>query len=139
MAIIFLIYYHIPCFTHPKLPIFTLMGVINEDDSNINKELADVFASDNSFLLNIDSNLTEDEIIVLICDRVKELIDTDLDLLMSYLYRLDIPESRVNGALRSTNKIPLYQSLGLMIFYRQVERIRTKKKYRQPPIDGWEY
>jgi hypothetical protein len=119
--------------------LFLHMALNKVEISINNKELADVFASDNSFLLNIDSNLTEDEIIVLICDRVKELIDTDLDLLMSYLYRLDIPESRVNGALRSTNKIPLYQSLGLMIYYRQVERIRTKKKYRQSPIDGWEY
>lgn len=115
------------------------MAKIEEQDLSLNKELADVFASDTSFLLNIDSNLTEDEIIVLICDRVKELIDNDIDLLMSYLYRLDIPESRVNGAMRSTNKIPLYQSLGLMIYYRQVERIRTKRKYKQSPIDGWEF
>ena len=96
----------------------------------LNKELA----------LPYGDNPSEDELIFMICTRVKQLLAEDRDLLLSYLYRLDIPESRINAAMRITHQVPLDQSLGLLIYYRQLERIRTKRKYKSgPPIKGWEF
>lgn len=90
--------------------------------------------------LTYDRVPSEDELIFMICQRVKELLDTDRDLLLSYLYRLDIPESKINAAMRITHQVPLEQSLGLLIFYRQLDRVRTKRRFSSgPPIEGWEF
>lgn len=89
--------------------------------------------------LELYHDLTEDQLIVMICDRVKELIREDKALLVSYLYRLDVEAAKINGALRVTNIIPPHQSIGVLIYERQIERIKSKKKYVQKPIEGWEY
>ncbi|HMP28577.1 MAG TPA: hypothetical protein PKD85_03195 [Saprospiraceae bacterium] len=95
---------------------------------------------------SIDQNLSldhidtynEDELIRIITSRVQFLIDNDKDLLMSYLYRLDIPNNKIQAALRITNEVPIHVSLGLLIYYRQLERIRTKLKYKQKDIgEDW--
>ncbi len=81
----------------------------------------------------------EDEIIRVIISRVEYLLNNDKELLMSFLYRLDIPYERVQAAIKITKQVPLHVSIGLLIYHRQLERIRTKLKYK-PPILGedWE-
>lgn len=107
-------------------------------DLSERKALLEVVGKDLS--LTYDHIPSEDELIFMICARVKTLLDTDRDLLLSYLYRLDIPASKINGAMRITHQVPLDQSLGLLIYYRQLDRVRTKKKYGSgPPIEGWEF
>jgi hypothetical protein len=72
----------------------------------------------------------------IIIDRVKELLYNDRDLLMSYLYRLDIPESKVQAATKLSKAVPIHESLGLLIFFRQLERVRTKRRYNPPVLDS---
>jgi hypothetical protein len=95
---------------------------------------------------SIDQNLSleeiheysEDELIRIITSRVDYLLANDKDLLMSYLYRLDIPINKIQAALRITNEVPIQVSLGLLIYYRQLERIRTKLKYKQSDLgEDW--
>ena len=83
--------------------------------------------------------LTEDEILIILINRVNELLENDKDLLMSYLYRLDISQKKIASVLRVTNVIPPEQSLARLILDRQIERIKTKRKYKQDPIEGWEF
>ncbi len=83
--------------------------------------------------------LNEDEILMVLVKRVSDLLENDKDLLMSYLYRLDIPQFQIMNVLRVTNIIPAEQSLARLILNRQIERVRTKKKYKQKPIEGWEF
>ena len=101
--------------------------------------------SDNIFLevyKSIDKDLelpkteefSEDELIRIISARVEYLLEHDKDLMMSFLYRLDIPNEKVQAALRITHEIPVHVSLGLLIYYRQLERVRTKLKYKQPDL-----
>lgn len=90
--------------------------------------------------MHIEDVPSEDDLIYMICQRVKVLLETDRDLLLSYLYRLDVPESQINAAMRITHQVPLDQSLGLLIYYRQLERVRTKRRFDSgPPIEGWEF
>lgn len=84
-------------------------------------------------------DLSEDEIMIILTERVNQLLESDKDLLLSYLYRLDISQKKIARVLRVTNVIPAEQSLARLILDRQIERIRTKKKYRQDPIEGWEF
>lgn len=79
-------------------------------------------------------------LISLIAQRVNELLETDKDLLLSYLYRLDISMKRINEMLKLKHIIPPHESIARLIFERQVDRVKTKKKYKIPPIEeGWEF
>ena len=58
---------------------------------------------------------------------------------MSYLYRMDVLESKINAALSSPAGMMPARVIGELIFERQKERINTKEKYKQDPIEGWEF
>ena len=103
----------------------------------MDKQLIEIFAKD--FGLEERYELTEDEILVILSRRVGELLNSDKDLMLSYLYRLDISMDKIAAVLRVTNIIPAEQSLARLILDRQIERIKTKNKYKQSPIEGWEY
>jgi hypothetical protein len=92
--------------------------------------------------LNIEVHIDEisiDEVIVMISNRVQYLLDNDKDLLMSYLYRLDISMKKINNVLKVKDVIPPHQSLAMLIFQRQKERVRTKRSIKVEPIKGWEF
>ncbi len=91
--------------------------------------------------LNIDviDQLTHEEMIKLIAQRVDYLLENDKDLLLSYLYRLDISMKKINNVLKLKKIIPPPQSLALLIYQRQLERVNTKKKIKVEPIEGWEF
>jgi hypothetical protein len=91
--------------------------------------------------LNIEAQdvITHEDMINLIAQRVDHLLENDKDLLLSYLYRLDISMNRISHVLKIKNIIPAHQSLALLIYQRQLERITTKKKIKVDPIEGWEF
>lgn len=91
--------------------------------------------------LEVETNgsMSEDEFIVMIAERVAYLEKHDKDLLLSYLYRLDIDQNKINRVLRVSNIIPPHESLAILIYRRQVERVRTKKSIKVEPIEGWEF
>jgi hypothetical protein len=93
----------------------------------------------NELLVEKGNYLTEDEILQILIKRVDYLLKNDKALLVSYLYRLDIPQDRIASVLRVTNIIPPEQSLARLILNRQIERVKTKLKYKQDPIEGWEF
>jgi len=88
--------------------------------------------------IDIPVELTDEEMILHIADRVEQLIKGDPDLLMSYLYRLDVEEKKINQAML-TSITPIHVTFANLIWNRQKERISTKKKYKQDPIEGWEF
>ncbi len=81
----------------------------------------------------------ENQVLEMIRDRVNELLEKDPELLMSYLYRLDILEVDLKKVLSKDSGIPISEGFSQLIFKRQLERVATKKKYRQDPIEGWEF
>ncbi len=91
--------------------------------------------------MGIESGEIADEAQLLsaIIDRVQWMLDYDTDLLMSYLYRLDILEHKIKAVLRPGQPYPAAEGLGMLILDRQKERMVTKKKYKQTPIEGWEF
>lgn len=102
----------------------------------IDKEVSDKISNDLD--LNLSNSFDEEEMLGVISLRVAELLRGDPDLLMSYLYRLDVEEKKINIALESS-LVPVHMTFAKLIWDRQKQRIITKKKYKQDPIKGWEF
>ena len=90
-------------------------------------------------LQNFRPDMDEDGMYLLILERVNHLIRYDVDLLMSYLYRLDIAEPDIKKAMALDAILPANEGLARLILERQIKRMETKRKYRQDPIEGWEF
>lgn len=86
-----------------------------------------------------EDELSEEAFLEILTRRVTDMMAQDIDLLMSYLYRLDIEESKINAALEFDAVLPANQGLAKLILERQKERVATKKKFKQDPIEGWEF
>ncbi len=88
--------------------------------------------------INIPLELADEEMIMHIADRVEQLLKADPDLLMSYLYRLDVTEKSIAKAME-TSVSPIHVTFARLIWDRQKQRLATKSKYKQDPIKGWEF
>ena len=84
-------------------------------------------------------SLDETALYEMILSRVNELIENDIDLLMSYLYRLDVEEAKINLALSMNAVLPANEGIARLILERQKQRMLTKRKFKQKPIKGWEF
>jgi hypothetical protein len=90
-------------------------------------------------MLVSSDKFSETELLEIITNRVVELMQQDLGLLMSYLYRLDIEESDINRALIPDNQSESpHQAIAKLILERQLQRAAVKKAYKVEPIDDWE-
>jgi hypothetical protein len=93
----------------------------------------------NELALANDSGPSERDLLAAIQDRVAFLLQNDPDLLMSYMYRLDIDEKKINAVLNEGAGNDVVLALADLILQRQKQRLETRKKYAQKPIEGWEY
>ena len=89
--------------------------------------------------LDNPSGMTDAEWLTLIGDRVQWFLDNDKDLLLSYLYRLDIDEEKINKALTPIADEPAHITLAKIILDRQKLRLSTKNQYKVEQIEGWEF
>lgn len=103
---------------------------INSTQSLISQELNIQFDTDES---------GEEVLLDKIAERVLELMDSNVELLFSYLYRLDVSESKVEHAIRNSFAEPAHLAIAKLIYDRQLQRVLTKKSIPQPPIEGWDY
>ena len=88
--------------------------------------------------LEVSDSLSDEEMIRIISARVEKMLAGDPDLLMSYLYRLDIEQDKIEHAI-ALSPLPLPLTFAQLIWERQKQRIITKAKYKQDPIEGWEF
>lgn len=91
------------------------------------------------FQLEQSSTLDEHQLLAMIAERVEWLMNHDMDLLLSYLYRLDIKEDDINRVLMPSELDAPHMGLAKLILLRQKQRMETKKKYKVKPIEGWEF
>jgi len=86
--------------------------------------------------------LSEVDFLNLLANRIGWMIEHDIELLFSTLYRMDVSEEAV--ALAMHPNAPELANVGLarLVLERQKQRVETKRSYRQPPIDEdgeWEW
>lgn len=69
---------------------------------------------------------------MLLTQRVAYMMDHEMDMLVSLMYRLDVAEHKIKIALM--NEHPA-QAIARLFIERQKDRIKTKDQYKSPPID----
>lgn len=88
--------------------------------------------------VDFPDNTPEELILEMIASKVLDYLEHDTELLMSYLYRLDVDEEKVEKALSFKEEKPPHRAIAELIFERQLERAKTKRDMKQKPIEGWE-
>jgi len=80
-----------------------------------------------------------EEFIQMIADRVAELMESNMELFLNHLYRMDVDERKVNRMLLQAEQSEdsIYVAFARLIFERQKERLESRKKYKQQSSDFW--
>ncbi len=65
-----------------------------------------------------------------LCDYISWLMESRMDFLLSLMYRLDVTEKSIKEALHPSNPVNPVKALAELIIQRQLNRIKTKEKYR---------
>jgi hypothetical protein len=91
--------------------------------------------------LNLEKNEFRDEnqLLEIIADRVSWFLENDKNLLLSYMYRLDIDDYKIDKALTPINDDAANVALAKLILERQKQRLATKLQYKVEPIKDWEF
>jgi len=89
-------------------------------------------------LINNQNSAHDEDLLAAITKRVSELIELDIELLMSYLYRLDVLEADIDFILNKQTEIPVNEGLAKLIFDRQMARQKYREQFKQDPIEGWD-
>lgn len=82
--------------------------------------------------------LDEQTLLRLIESRVQQLLADQQDLLWSFLYRLDVEETKIQYVLSNSGEVAL--DLARLILRRHQERLATQKKYKSDSprnTDDW--
>lgn len=92
----------------------------------------------NNFIDREQSMDDEAEILSIIERRVTDLLDHNPDLLMSYLYRLDVEEYKIKLVLKGEAKATIPQLLAHLIWNRQKQRALTKLSFASDRHSFWD-
>jgi len=109
---------------------------MSDDPSEKDRQVQKLF--DDEVIGRLEDDADESALLAAIEQRVAELLREDPDLLFSYLYRLDIPQSAIEFALYHSEPLTPQQALAHVILERQRTRLRTKRSFPQKPIEGWD-
>jgi len=93
----------------------------------------------NNESLEIDlsqTSATDEEVLAVLSARIDTMLETEPDLLMSLLYRLDIEEKAILQALEPGNAEPAALALARIVLERQKQRSATKKKIEVRPLEN---
>ncbi len=89
--------------------------------------------------LSVENQIYPDrELLNAVAQRVRELMETNMELFFNHLYRMDIDERKVHQILNSGSDESVYISIAKIIIERQKKRLETKRKYKQDKIEGWD-
>lgn len=84
-------------------------------------------------------NEAEETYIDRIRERIEELQANDINLLFSYLYRLDIEEGRLKELIQRSFAGHFADELAWEIWQRQKQRLQHKKDWPVPPVSDKEW
>ena len=78
--------------------------------------------------LTVPDTITEDELLELLAKRVVYIIERNPEQFFQLMYRLDIPESKLNNALVNQDAA---MEIAHLIYNRQLMKIRSRQLYKQ--------
>jgi hypothetical protein len=79
--------------------------------------------------------ITEEELLRVLSDRIAYMIEYQLEFLLSLMYRLDVSEQKVSDALSPGAPEPANTGLARLVIERQKQRAFTKQFYKQEKLE----
>jgi len=70
------------------------------------------------------------EIISRLSNLINNLLDSDIQGLLSLLYRIDVSEQKVKTILATVNPGEMAEQIAVLIIERQIQKINTRRKYK---------
>jgi hypothetical protein len=86
-----------------------------------------------------DDNLTEEDLLMMLAERMDYLIEKRTEFLFSLMYRLDVDERKVSAALSPIAPEPANIGLARLVLERQKQRAFTKQHYKQEKLDDMDW
>jgi len=84
--------------------------------------------------------LSEAELERLLANQIADMIEHQFEVLLSIMYRLDIPEEKVHFALSPLSSEAPNVALAKLVIERQKQRAWTKMHYKPEDLgDGWSW
>jgi len=86
--------------------------------------------------------VTEEELLYVLSERIAYMIDHKFDYLMHIMYRFDVLEHKIRAAIEPGNNESANVALAKLVLERQKERIRLRREYKSPDLEGlegWEF
>jgi hypothetical protein len=82
--------------------------------------------------------VTEAALLRMLSDHIADMIERELETLLSTLYRMDIDEGKVHFALSPFCEEPANIALARLVLEREKQRAFTKKHYKQSDLGDLE-
>ena len=80
-----------------------------------------------------DEELDEQTLHQALADRISEMLDHEMDLLFSTLYRLDVLEYKIKAVLSGSTGEDIPAGLARLVIERQKEKMKTRKNAGETP------
>lgn len=80
--------------------------------------------------------LAFDEMVGLLTQKIKPMLDDDFEGLVNKMYRMDVPEAQFQAALNAGDPESIAKSLATLVVERELLRVRTWKAYQQRKGNG---
>ena len=81
-------------------------------------------------LLNFNDVKSLDELKIYLTEKISQMIDTNINLLISSLYRIDIDELKVKELFSGKKKDNIPDGLASLIIERQLQKLYYRNKYK---------
>ena len=94
-------------------------------------EIKDVYSIiSRNFEVETSGELTIESLVKLLSVRIRELLDRNLEKLVSIMYRIDLNQSKVDKIFENVSKDEIAYQLSVLIIERQIEKVRTRRLYK---------
>jgi hypothetical protein len=80
--------------------------------------------------------MSEEELFRLLADHIDYMIEHQMEMLLSLMYRMDVDEGKVHFAMSPFAPDPANEGLAKLVLERQQQRAATKQHYKQGDIEG---
>ena len=84
-----------------------------------------------SFELEKVNEITLEQIQKVLTSRIRDMLDKNVEKLLHILYRIDVNQKKTDKIFNSPFKDEIAENLAAAVIERQLEKIETRKKYRQ--------
>lgn len=83
-----------------------------------------------NFEVETSAELTIESLVMLLGARIRELLDKNLEKLVSIMYRIDLNQAKVDRIFENISKDDIAYQLAALIIERQMEKVRTRRQYK---------